>query len=94
MFLKRLFSGISGKTFSNILIELFLIITGVLSALAVENYRQSIQDKKTEKDYLISLKVALQTDTAMLNRSIQKCYLKQKASKTLSIQPDFQIPAD
>ena len=83
MFLNRLFSGISKKTVSSIFIELFLIIVGVLSAMAVENYRQSMLERDMESNYLIALRKAVQADTAMLNRDIQKYFKKQRACKTL-----------
>ncbi len=82
MFVRRLFSRISRKSVSSIFIELFLIIVGVLSALAVENYRQSILEQNMEVDYLIALRKAVRADTAMLNRDIQKYFKKQKACKT------------
>ncbi len=83
MFLHRLFNRISRKSVFSIFIELFLIITGVLSALAVENYRQSILEKNMEVDYLVALRNAVRADTAILNQDIQKYFKKQKACKTL-----------
>ncbi|MBL7848907.1 MAG: hypothetical protein JNL40_15670 [Cyclobacteriaceae bacterium] len=71
------------KPIYSILVELVLIIVGVLAAIAVENWRQSIQERKAEHNYLIALFASVQADTAMLNQEIQKCYLKQKAARTL-----------
>ena len=72
-------SGYFRRTFSSFFIELLLIILGVLSALAVENYRESITEKKKEKEYLVALRDALQSDTAVIKREIQRCFSKQNA---------------
>jgi len=66
-----------------IVIELVLIVIGVLIAITVENQRQSLGDRNKEQTSLEALKVAVQADTAMLNQEIQKCFLKQKASRRI-----------
>ncbi len=67
------------RTFSNFFVELLLIILGVLSALAVENFRESIADKKKEREYLLALRDAVQSDTAVLKNETQRCFSKQNA---------------
>lgn len=66
-----------------IFVQLILIITGILTALAVENYRQSLQEQQAEKGYLISLRNAVQADTAALKREIQRTYVKIKGINEL-----------
>jgi hypothetical protein len=78
----RLFAQYREKT-SFILIELVLIIAGVLAAIAVENWRESMQEGKLEQGYLFSLRNAVQADTAMFAMEIQKCFQKQKAAERL-----------
>ena len=81
MFLSRFLDRVKSKELSNIFIQLFLIIVGVLAAFAVENYRQSILEKKTEKEYLIAFRNAVEADTMMLNQDIQRCFQKKRAAK-------------
>jgi hypothetical protein len=64
------------KSLYDILIQLVLIIVGVLSALAVDNYRETIQEHRTEKEYLLSLRSAVQEDTVVLKAEIQRIYNK------------------
>jgi hypothetical protein len=71
------------KSFYDILIQLVLIIVGVLSALGVDNYRESIQEHKTEKEYLISLRNAVQEDTVVLRKEIQRIYNKINSTTQL-----------
>lgn len=70
------------RTFSNFFVELLLIILGVLSALAVENFRESIADKRREHEYLLALRDAVQSDTAVLKKETQRCFSKQNACAT------------
>ncbi len=67
------------KKFYEFFIQLILIIVGVLSALAVDNYREAIQERKTEKEYLINLRNAVQADTVALKTEIQRTYDKINA---------------
>ncbi len=60
-----------------------LIVVGVLSALAVDNYRESIQERKTEKEYLLNLRNSVQEDTIVLKKVIQKTYTKINAVSEL-----------
>ena len=71
------------KSLNDILIQLALIVVGVLSALGVDNYRESIQEHRSEKEYLISLRNAIQADTAILTIEIQKIYHKINATSEL-----------
>lgn len=73
----------SREKISFVLIEFVLIIAGVLAAITVENWRQSRQDRNLEHEYLVSLRNALQADTAMFAVEIQKCFQKQKAAARL-----------
>jgi len=68
-----------GKRFYDFFIQLVLIVAGVLSALGVDNYRESIQEHKTEKEYLINLRNSVQSDTAAIKQEIQKSYDKINA---------------
>lgn len=71
------------KSLNDILIQLALIIIGVLSALGVDNYRESIQEHRTEKEYLVSLRNAVQADTVVLKNEIQRIYNKINATAEL-----------
>ncbi len=82
MSILRFFSQ-NREKISFILIELVLIVTGVLAAITVENMRQAANDRSVEHAYLISLRNALQTDTAMFAQEIQKTFQKQKAAGQL-----------
>ncbi|MBI1769355.1 MAG: hypothetical protein HYR67_13380 [Bacteroidetes bacterium] len=73
----------NGKKFYEFFIQLVLIIVGVLSALAVDNYRESIQERKTEKEYLINLRNSVQSDTALIRTEIQRIYSKINAISEL-----------
>lgn len=77
---------------SFILIELVLIIAGVLAAITVENWRQSMQERSLERGYLVSLRNAVQADTAMFGVEIQKCFQKQKAAARLLQLTDKSEP--
>ena len=68
-----------GQRVYDIFVQLLLIIVGVLSALAVDNYRESVQEHRTEREYLIGLLNAVRTDTAMLKNEIQRTYTKINA---------------
>jgi len=67
------------RTFGNFFVELLLIILGVLSALAVENFRESLAESKKEKEYLLALRDAIQSDTAVIKKEIQRCFSKKNA---------------
>jgi hypothetical protein len=71
------------KSLNDILIQLVLIIVGVLCALGVDNYRETIQEHRTEKEYLIGLRNAVQADTVMLKNEIQRIYNKINATAEL-----------
>jgi len=71
------------KKFYEFFVQLILIIVGVLSALAVDNYRESIQEHKTEKEYLISLRNSVQVDTVVIGTEIQRTYTKVNAISEL-----------
>ncbi len=94
--LKR--TGYFRRTFSNFFVELLLIILGVLSALAVENFRESISDKTKEKEYLLALRDAIQSDTAVIKKETQRCFSKQNACAVILqlVEGDTQaeIPQD
>ena len=68
------------RTFFQILIELALLIIGVLAALAVDNWRQSIGEKKMGRDYLINLREAIQEDTAVIKVEIKRGFDKENAA--------------
>ncbi len=68
-----------GQRVYDIFVQLLLIIVGVLSALAVDNYRESVQEHRTERQYLIGLRNAVHADTAMLKNEIQRTYTKINA---------------
>jgi hypothetical protein len=82
------------KSLNDILIQLALIVVGVLSALGVDNYRESIQEHRTEKEYLISLRNALQADTAILRTEVQKVYDKINATTELFKLSKLATPID
>jgi hypothetical protein len=67
------------KKFYEFFIQLILIIVGVLSALGVDNYRETIQEHKSEKEFLINLRNSVQSDTAVLKKEIQLTYNKINA---------------
>ena len=67
------------RSLPNFLVELALIIIGVLSALAVENFRESVAERRKEREYLLALREAVQSDTAVTRKEIQRCFNKQKA---------------
>ncbi len=71
------------KKFYEFFVQLILIIAGVLSALAVDSYRETIQAHKTEKEYLINLRNSVQSDTLVLKKEIQRTYDKINAIKEL-----------
>ena len=71
------------KRIYKIFIQLLLIIVGVLTALAVDNYRESIQEHKAEKEYLINLRNSVQEDTVVLKNVVQKTYAKINAIREL-----------
>lgn len=68
------------RTFFQILIELTLLIIGVLAALAVDNWRQSIGEKKMGRDYLINLRDAIEEDTAVIKVEIKRGFDKENAA--------------
>ncbi len=68
------------ETFAQIVIQLALIIIGVFTALAVENWRESIAEKKIGREYLINLREAVQSDTAMIKAEIKKGFDKENAA--------------
>lgn len=68
------------RTFFQILIELALLIIGVLAALAVDNWRQSISEKKMGRDYLINLREAIEEDTTMIKMEIKRGFDKENAA--------------
>jgi hypothetical protein len=72
-----------GKRLYEIFVQLLLIVVGVLSALGVDNYREGIQEHKLEKEYLINLRNAVETDTLALKTEIKKTYTKVNAIKEL-----------
>ena len=67
------------KRFYEFFVQLILIIVGVLSALAVDNYRETIQEHKAEKEFLINLRNSVQSDTIALKWEIQRTYNKINA---------------
>ncbi len=71
------------RTFFQILIELFLIVSGVLAALAVENWRESIGQHALEREYLINLRDAIQADTTMIRSEIKRGYEKEFAARRI-----------
>ncbi len=80
-----------GKRLYEIFVQLALIIVGVLSALGVDNYRETIQEHKLEKEYLVNLRNAVQADTVELKTEIQKTYNKINAiTKMISLSNSNQ----
>lgn len=71
--------GQISKKFYEFFIQLILIVVGVLSALGVDNYRETIQEHKAEKEYLITLRNSVQSDTVALRKEIQRTYDKINA---------------
>ena len=67
------------RSLPNFLAELLLIVIGVLSALAVENFRESVAERRKEHEYLLALRDAIQSDTAVTRMEIQRCFSKQNA---------------
>ncbi len=68
------------RKFSYVLIDLLLTFVGVLSALAVDNFRESMVENNREKEYLVAFRDALKLDTATINTELERCYFKQKAA--------------
>ena len=56
-----------------------MIVVGVLSALAVDNYRETLQERKLEKEYLVNLRNNVQSDTIVIKNEIQRTYNKINA---------------
>lgn len=71
------------KALGNILLQVFLIFVGVLAALAVENYKNSVADRQREKEYLLAFREALTSDTAVINLELMRCHEKLIASKKM-----------
>lgn len=71
------------KTLGNILLQVLLIFIGVLAALAVENYKNSVADRQREKEYLLAFREALTSDTATINLELMRCHEKLMASKRM-----------
>jgi hypothetical protein len=81
-----------GKKFSDFFLQLVLIVVGVLSALAVDNYRETLQEHKLEKEYLVNLRNSIQSDTVVLKNEIQRTYSKINAiSELLSLAKSSTI---
>lgn len=68
------------RRFSYILVDLSLTFVGVLSALAVDNFRESLVENNREKEYLIAFRDALQSDTVTINTELQRCFFKLNAA--------------
>jgi hypothetical protein len=68
------------RRFSYVLVDLLLTFVGVLSALAVDNYRESLVEKTREKEYLIAFRHALRSDTATINVELERCFFKLNAA--------------
>jgi len=79
-FLRRIFQN---RSVGNILLQVILIFIGVLAALAVENYKNSVADRQREKEYLLAFREALTSDTASINLELMRCYEKLMASKKM-----------
>ncbi|MBS1681296.1 MAG: hypothetical protein JST48_06255 [Bacteroidetes bacterium] len=79
-FLRKIFQN---KSLGNILLQVILIFIGVLAALAVENFKDSVADRQHEKEYLFAFRDALSSDTAMINLELIRCHEKLMASKQL-----------
>jgi hypothetical protein len=77
MALRRHFSEIK---FSYVVIDLTLTFVGVLSALAVDNFRESLSENAREKEYLIAFRDALKSDTATINTELERCFFKLNAA--------------
>lgn len=71
------------RALGNILLQVFLIFIGVLAALAVENFKDSLSDRQREKEYLLAFREALTSDTASVNRELVRCHEKLMASKEM-----------
>lgn len=71
------------KALGNILLQVALIFIGVLAALAVENYKNSVADRQREKEYLLAFREALTSDTATINLELMRCHEKLMASKKM-----------
>lgn len=71
------------RTLGNILLQVLLIFIGVLAALAVENFKNSLADRQREKEYLLAFREALTADTANVNRELVRCHEKLMASKEM-----------
>ena len=65
---------------SSIAIDLLLTFIGVLAALAVENYRESLHEHEMEKEYLFAFRDALQSDTTAINLALQNSFHKLNAA--------------
>jgi hypothetical protein len=82
------FQGVLRTVFQNqaigtILLQVVLIFIGVLAALAVENYKDTLADRQREKEYLLAFREALTSDTAGVNRELVRCHEKLMASKEM-----------
>lgn len=73
---------------TSIAIELTLTFTGVLAALAVENFRESLVERGREKEYLVAFRDALQSDTAIINVELQRSFFKLNAATRLIARID------
>lgn len=79
-FLRKIFQN---KSLGNILLQVILIFIGVLAALAVENFKDSVADRQREKEYLLAFRQALTSDTASINVELMRCHEKLMASKEM-----------
>jgi len=77
---------------SAIAVDLSLTFVGVLAALAVENFRESLHERGMEKEYLVAFRDALQSDTATINLELEKCFLKLNAATRLIEQIESKNP--
>lgn len=78
-----MFSFRSGKGWQSALGELLIVIVGVLLALAVDSWRQSLAVDRTETQYLESLLQDLDNDFAELDRAGREAAKNERAARTV-----------
>ncbi len=80
---KLLFKGNLKKYLVYALGEILLVVLGILIALQINNWSESVKDEIAEKNYLRSIKEDLVSDTISLNEVLEQIELNLDAASTL-----------
>lgn len=80
--------GNAGKRGRNVLLELGVIVLGVLIALGVDEWRESLRDRASEVDYVERLVADLEMDVERLTHEVQRMDPKIETLETLLVAPN------